>query len=58
MKLHPIILCGGTGSRLWPLLGYEHPKQLLQLFCGRMRFRRSEIGLGYFERFPGVSGCA
>ena len=35
MKLRPIILCGGTGSRLWPLSRDEHPKQILSLFGGR-----------------------
>ncbi len=27
----PVILCGGSGSRLWPLSREKHPKQLLSL---------------------------
>ena len=30
-SLSPVILCGGTGSRLWPFLGH-FPKQYLSLF--------------------------
>ncbi|MFZ2628999.1 MAG: mannose-1-phosphate guanylyltransferase/mannose-6-phosphate isomerase [Rugosibacter sp.] len=31
MDLLPLILCGGSGSRLWPLSREQHPKQLLAL---------------------------
>lgn len=31
MKIQPIILAGGTGSRLWPLSREMYPKQLLRL---------------------------
>ncbi|HWQ38889.1 MAG TPA: mannose-1-phosphate guanylyltransferase/mannose-6-phosphate isomerase [Burkholderiales bacterium] len=31
MKLHPIILCGGSGTRLWPLSRTLLPKQFLPL---------------------------
>ena len=31
MKLQPVILCGGSGTRLWPLSRQQHPKQLLAL---------------------------
>lgn len=27
----PVVLCGGSGTRLWPLSRPEHPKQLLSL---------------------------
>ena len=30
-KIQPVILAGGTGSRLWPLSRELYPKQLLQL---------------------------
>lgn len=29
MTLHPVILSGGSGTRLWPLSREQHPKQLL-----------------------------
>ncbi|MCP4002086.1 MAG: mannose-1-phosphate guanylyltransferase/mannose-6-phosphate isomerase [Gammaproteobacteria bacterium] len=31
MKLLPVILCGGSGSRLWPMSRSQYPKQLLRL---------------------------
>ncbi len=33
--IHPIILCGGAGSRLWPLSRLLYPKQFLSLGGGR-----------------------
>ena len=30
-SLTPVILCGGSGTRLWPLSREKHPKQLLSL---------------------------
>jgi mannose-1-phosphate guanylyltransferase/mannose-6-phosphate isomerase len=30
-KLIPVVMCGGTGSRLWPLSRSEFPKQFLSL---------------------------
>jgi len=31
MKLFPVVLCGGSGTRLWPLSREHYPKQLLNL---------------------------
>jgi len=33
-KIYPVILCGGSGTRLWPLSREEYPKQLLALVGG------------------------
>ena len=30
-NIYPVILCGGTGSRLWPLSRESYPKQFLSL---------------------------
>ncbi|MFP3467979.1 sugar phosphate nucleotidyltransferase, partial [Leifsonia sp. SIMBA_070] len=30
-RIHPVILSGGAGSRLWPLSRKAYPKQLLAL---------------------------
>ncbi len=34
MTIHPIILCGGSGTRLWPLSREHYPKPLLRLRDG------------------------
>ena len=31
MTIHPVILCGGTGTRLWPISREMYPKQFLNL---------------------------
>ena len=31
MAIYPVILCGGSGTRLWPLSRAMHPKQFLHL---------------------------
>ena len=31
MKLIPTILCGGSGSRLWPVSREQHPKPFIRL---------------------------
>jgi mannose-1-phosphate guanylyltransferase / mannose-6-phosphate isomerase len=31
MNIQPVILCGGSGTRLWPLSREQYPKQLLKL---------------------------
>lgn len=29
--LYPVVLCGGSGTRLWPLSRANYPKQLITL---------------------------
>jgi mannose-1-phosphate guanylyltransferase / mannose-6-phosphate isomerase len=31
LKVHPVILAGGSGTRLWPMSREQHPKQLIGL---------------------------
>ena len=31
MNIHPVILCGGSGTRLWPLSRKAFPKQFIPL---------------------------
>ena len=33
--IHPVLLCGGSGTRLWPLSRRSHPKQFVKLLGGR-----------------------
>ncbi|HEX6300436.1 MAG TPA: mannose-1-phosphate guanylyltransferase [Acidimicrobiia bacterium] len=37
-KLRPVVLSGGSGTRLWPLSTPERPKQFVPLFNGRSLF--------------------
>lgn len=37
-KLIPIIICGGSGSRLWPISDHQKPKQFLNLFNNKSLF--------------------
>jgi mannose-1-phosphate guanylyltransferase/mannose-6-phosphate isomerase len=39
MKLHPIILAGGSGTRLWPMSRESYPKQFLPLLEGKSPFQ-------------------
>jgi mannose-1-phosphate guanylyltransferase/mannose-6-phosphate isomerase len=39
--LHPVILSGGSGSRLWPLSRQNHPKQFLALIGERSLFQET-----------------
>lgn len=38
-----IILCGGVGSRLWPLSDQKHPKQFLKIFNDQSLFQKTVI---------------
>ncbi|MFP3247848.1 MAG: sugar phosphate nucleotidyltransferase, partial [Paraburkholderia sp.] len=31
LKVHPVILAGGSGTRLWPMSREQYPKQLIGL---------------------------
>ena len=41
MALHPIILCGGPGARLWPASNQTAPKPFLDLVGGPSLFQRT-----------------
>ncbi|WP_299392797.1 mannose-1-phosphate guanylyltransferase/mannose-6-phosphate isomerase [Pelagibius sp.] len=51
-KLHPVVLSGGSGERLWPLSRPQHPKQLLSLISERSMLQET------VERIAGLDGCA
>ena len=36
--LHPVIMCGGSGLRLWPASRPERPKPFIPLVSGRSTF--------------------
>ena len=41
MKISPVILCGGSGVRLWPLSRHHLPKQFLKLIGDLTLFQQS-----------------
>ncbi len=43
MKIIPVILCGGSGTRLWPLSRKSHPKQFLSLTSEKSLFQETLI---------------
>ena len=40
-KIHPVLLCGGSGSRLWPLSRRSYPKQFVKLVGEESLFQAS-----------------
>jgi mannose-1-phosphate guanylyltransferase/mannose-6-phosphate isomerase len=46
MKIQPVILCGGAGTRLWPLSREHYPKQLLALNGERTLLQETALRLG------------
>jgi mannose-1-phosphate guanylyltransferase len=43
MQIIPVILCGGSGKRLWPLSGESYPKQFLPLTSKKTIFQETLI---------------
>lgn len=43
MKLIPVILCGGAGSRLWPVSRELHPKPFIKLADGQSLLQKAFI---------------
>ena len=43
MKLVPVILCGGSGTRLWPLSRSYLPKQFLPLISERTMLQETAL---------------
>lgn len=43
MKIHPVILSGGSGERLWPLSRAHYPKQLLPLASDRTMLQETAL---------------
>lgn len=49
--LIPVILAGGSGTRLWPLSRESHPKQFISLFDGQSLFQST------LARVAEIPGC-
>ena len=54
MQLFPVLLCGGSGSRLWPISREQHPKPFMR-FSGQHSLLQKAFLLG--AELPGVSEC-
>jgi mannose-1-phosphate guanylyltransferase len=49
MAVFPVILCGGSGTRLWPSSRGDSPKQFLPLLDGRSTFQSALLRLADVE---------
>ena len=57
-KIHPVILCGGSGTRLWPLSRKDRPKPFLPLIGKKTLFERAVERASDHERFAPVTVVA
>lgn len=55
MLLQPVILSGGSGTRLWPLSREKHPKQLLSLFNNETMLQATASRVKQFHGTVNVS---
>jgi hypothetical protein len=44
-KIYPVLLAGGSGTRLWPLSRKSYPKQFSNLIGGHTLFQQSALRL-------------
>lgn len=49
-KIYPVLLCGGSGTRLWPLSRKSYPKQFARIMGDKSLFQASAMRLDS-ERF-------
>jgi len=50
-RIHPVILSGGSGTRLWPLSRALYPKQLLPLLSERSLLQEAALRVADAQRF-------
>jgi mannose-1-phosphate guanylyltransferase/mannose-6-phosphate isomerase len=50
MNIHPVILCGGSGTRLWPMSRGGYPKQYLKLTSDKTLLQQTAL------RLQGIAG--
>lgn len=51
-SIYPVILCGGSGTRLWPASRSDQPKQFLKLVGDRSSFQETVLRV---KDIPGVA---
>ncbi|TVT77917.1 MAG: mannose-1-phosphate guanylyltransferase/mannose-6-phosphate isomerase [Denitromonas halophila] len=57
MQLQPVILSGGSGTRLWPLSREQYPKQLLALAGEETMLQATALRLDGLSSECTVAGC-
>ena len=57
MRIIPIILSGGAGSRLWPLSWGDHPKQFLKLTSDKTMIQETLLRLKGLELGTPIVSC-
>lgn len=50
VKIQPVILCGGSGTRLWPASRARHPKQFMLLDGGSTLFSETLHRISHLEQ--------
>lgn len=50
-RIVPLIMCGGAGTRLWPLSREDRPKQFINLFGRRSTFQEAVLRVANPELF-------
>ena len=56
--IYPVILCGGSGTRLWPLSRKDYPKQFSRIFGEDSLFQKTLERVGDPARFaPPIVVC-
>jgi len=57
MKIRPVIMAGGSGSRLWPLSREAAPKQLLPLVSDRSLLQQTLLRVSAASFLPPIIVC-
>jgi mannose-1-phosphate guanylyltransferase/mannose-6-phosphate isomerase len=55
--IYPVILCGGSGTRLWPLSRKSYPKQFVPLVGEQTLFQASALRLTSSENLAFAAPC-
>ena len=57
MKVYPVILSGGAGTRLWPLSWGNHPKQFLSLISNKTMIQETLLRLDGLDLGTPIISC-